>query len=78
MKKEIAISLKTMGIKARVTNVIRTDIYDKRVEQFSDKQKIEYFNKWFSLTKEAHTELNNYKTKRKYKAKVEKLRLERR
>lgn len=72
--KTTQISLKTMGIKARVTNVIRVDIYNKRLDRINDTEKIEFFNKWFSLTKEAHNELNNYKAKRKYKAKVEKLR----
>lgn len=72
--KNINVSLKTMGIKARVTNVIRVDIYDKRLDRINDTEKIELFNKWFLLTKEAHTELNNYKAKRKYKAKVESLR----
>lgn len=77
MKKEIAISLKTMGIKAKVTNIIRQDIYLKRVEDFSENAKIAHFNNWFKAAKEAHNELNAYKTKRKYKAKIEKLRLER-
>lgn len=72
--KNINVSLKTMGIKARVTNVIRVDIYNKKLDRINDKEKIELFNKWFSLTKEAHIELNNYKAKRKYKAEVKKLR----
>lgn len=73
--KAINTSLKTMGIKARVTNIIRKDIYLTRVEDFSEKAKVALFNKWFQVAKEVHNELNTYKAKRKYKAKVEKQRL---
>ena len=92
------VALKTMGIKSRVYNQIRTDLYNKLLEDdgtpsykvwrdfmvktkgatvLTDKEKIELFDKWFALNKEAHQELNNYKSKRQYKAYIHKLREER-
>lgn len=86
------IALKTMAIKARVYNEIRKDLFHKLLEEnfyskykkyevlkyevLKDEDKIKLFNKWFELNKEAHRELDAYKSKRKYKAKVLKLREE--
>lgn len=71
------IALKTMGIKARVYNQIRTDLYKKHLDQISDNEKIEFFNKVFGLNLAAHRELNDYKSKRQYKAEIQRLREER-
>ena len=60
--KEIKISLKTLAIKARVYN------------QIKEEDKVKFFDKWFQLNYDAHWELNNYKTKRKEKARIVELR----
>lgn len=69
MKQE-SIALKTLGIKARVYNQIRTKLYKKRLESFSTAEKAEFFDIIFNLNHEAHWELNAYKSKRKDKAKL--------
>ena len=80
-------ALKTMAIKARVYNQIRTDLYKKYLEEttttkyfkyevLTDEEKLKLFDKWFKLNKEAHQELNTYKRKRQRKAKVEAIRAE--
>ena len=74
----INISLKTLSIKARVYNFIRQSLYKKRIESFTDAQKVEWFNQVFGLNKEAHQELNDYKRKRQNKAEIEVLRQQRR
>jgi hypothetical protein len=76
-KKIVNISLKTMGIKARVANFIRTALYKKRLQQITDKEKIELFDKIWKLNDDAHFELNMYKSKRKAKAEIWRLREER-
>jgi hypothetical protein len=76
MKQE-KIALKTMGIKASVYNQIRTDLYKKRLENITPAEKEKLFDKWFGLNSLAHTELNNYKSKRQYKTKIQRLREER-
>ena len=72
--KEIKISLKTLAIKARVYNQIRTDLYDKKLVQIKEEDKVKFFDKWFQLNYDAHWELNNYKKKRKEKARIVELR----
>ena len=83
--KEHSVSFKTMAIKARVYNQIRKDLhkmplvsidpkFSDREWYLTDKQKVDFFDKWFKLNHDANFELNQYKLKRKYKAKVEKLR----
>jgi hypothetical protein len=76
MKKEFKVALKTLAIKARVFNVFRVKFFNKKLEEFTEKEKVEVFNELFSQVKEAHNELNNYKRKRQYKAKIEALRQE--
>lgn len=66
---------KTMAIKARLANQIRTMLYKKY--PISDAQKLEFFNQIFILNSEMHRELNNYKSNKKRKAEVQKLRLAR-
>lgn len=82
----MSVASKTLAIKARVYNQIRTDLYKKLQEDdgspsyrphrdwlvknkgysmLTDKEKLELFDKWFNLNKEAYTELNNYKRKRR-------------
>lgn len=68
---------KAMAIKARVYNKIRTALYKKRLEDISDKEKLEYFEQFFLLNREAHQELNRIKRKRKYRAQIHKARVER-
>lgn len=75
--KQKNVALKTMGIKARIANFIRTALYKKRIEEISDKEKIDLFNRIFSINKSSHNELNAYKSKRKYKAEIQRLRAER-
>lgn len=83
-----SVANKTMAIKARVYNIIRTDLYKKiikettytkyrKIKALTDKDKLELFEKWFLLNQEAHKELNNYKEKRKYKSKIQKERVAR-
>ena len=69
--KVTSVSLKTLAIKARVYNQIRTDLYNKKLETISESEKDSLFEKWFGLNKEAHNELNDYKSKRKNKAAIE-------
>lgn len=64
-------SLKTMAIKSRVANFIRKALYKKRLEQFSDAEIQVLFSEIHALNFKAHTELNNYKQKRKKKAAVQ-------
>lgn len=84
----MSVSHKTLSIKARVYNQIRKDLYKKTnediiynklrgLEFITDEQKIELFNKWFDLNKEAHNELNEYKKKRKYKKTIQEDRIKR-
>lgn len=63
--KQNKIALKTLGIKARVYNTIRTFLYKKRLENISVVEKVNFFDDLFKLNHEAHWELNNYKQKRK-------------
>jgi len=71
------VSRKTLAIKARVYNHIRTALYRKRLDQITDQEKIAFFDQVFQLNNEAHWELNDYKQKRKQKAKIALLRSQR-
>lgn len=73
--KQINTALKTMGIKARVYNQIRKDLYKLRLENITPQQKHLFFDQWFSLNQAAHNELNDYKAKRKAKAIINSLRI---
>jgi hypothetical protein len=75
--KQQKIALKTLAIKARVYNHIRKTLYKKRLENITEKEKIEFFDLLFSMNQEAHYELNAYKRKRQDKAEIQRLREER-
>lgn len=68
---------KTLAIKAKLTNKIRTTLYKKKLSDISPEDKVKIFDEIFSLNREIHNELNDYKWKRKYKAAIHKARLER-
>ena len=70
------VSFKTMSIKCRVYNFIRTALYKKRLEDITDAQKIELFDQIFAMNKDAHWDLINYKDKRKEKARIYAIRQE--
>lgn len=86
MTKENQIALKTMAIKARVANLIRTNLYEfgttdweikyRNKKKLTEADKIRIFDMIFAANAEMHSELNAYKQDRKFKAKVQKLRLE--
>lgn len=75
--KQNKVALKTLAIKARVYNQIRTDLYKKRLDKITEKEKIAFFDKIFELNREAHNELNAYKAKRQYKEKIHQDRIKR-
>lgn len=66
-----------MAIKARVYNVIRKELYGKKLEEIPSKEKETFFDNLFNLNNEAHWELNFLKRKRKAKAFVEAERVKR-
>jgi hypothetical protein len=84
--KEIQTALKTMAMKARVANLIRTTLFEfgttdweikyRNKKKLTEEDKIRIFDMIFEANKEMHDELNAYKQNRKFRAKVEKLRLE--
>jgi hypothetical protein len=86
MKKEHKIALKTMAMKAKLVNFLRTELYDysgndyqikyKGKKPLTDKIKLETFDKMYGMFIDMNNELSLYKTKRKYKAEVERLRAE--
>lgn len=63
-----------MAMKARVANFIRTSLFNKKLENITETEKLELFNQIFEANKLMHEELNNYKSKRQYKAHIEELR----
>jgi hypothetical protein len=87
-KQEKAIALKTMAIKARLANIIRTTLFEYSESEFQIKykgkkrltqeDKLRIFDEIFKQNTEMHAELNAYKSKRKFKNQVEKLREEKR
>lgn len=67
---------KTMAIKARMANAIRVALYKKPID-ISDKEKLALFEQIYNLNRDMHWELLAYKSKRKRKAAIQKLREER-
>lgn len=86
MKKEHKIALKTMAMKAKLVNLLRTELYDyssndyqikyKGKKPITDEVKLQVFDKMHGILVDVNNELSLYKTKRKYKAEVERLRSE--
>lgn len=74
MKKEKQVALKTMAMKAKVANFIRTTLYKKRIDQISVVEKTMIFDTIFKMNTEMHNELNAYKQKRQDKAQRDLLR----
>lgn len=64
-------------MKARLANIIRTVLYKKRLDDISEKEKIELFDMIYMENLLMHESLNSYKLKRKFKAEIERLRKER-
>lgn len=56
---------KTLAMKARVYNQIRTTLYKRNIESFSPEEKQRVFDTIFGLNAETHWELNAYKQKRR-------------
>ncbi len=86
--KQLIVGFKTLSIKARIANILRKELYfitnddytlkyGKNKKKLTDKEKIEYFDKLLPLVQDMHRELNNYKSKRKEKAEIQRLREER-
>lgn len=73
MKQE-KVALKTLAIKARVYNRVRTFLFKQQLEKIPDQTKIDFFNELFLLNHDAHWELVAYKEKRQKKAEIQKLR----
>lgn len=73
--KQNNIAMKTMAIKARVYNIIRTKLYKQRLDKIPDFAKIQFFNEIFEANLLAHNELTSYKCKRQDKAELLKKRL---
>ncbi len=85
MKKEHKIALKTMAMKARLVNFLRTELYEygnsfevnyKGKKPITDEVKLQIFDKMYSTLIDVSNELSLYKSKRKYRAEVERLRNE--
>lgn len=66
-----AVSFKTLSIKARVYNKIRTKLYQKTLEKMSNTEKVAFFDELYALNHEAHWELIHYKRKRQEKRKIQ-------
>ena len=83
-QKERSIALKTMSMKSRLANFIRTNLYNfstndyeikyKGKKKITDQDKIEFFDKMYPIYKEMESELRAYKDKRKEKARIQALR----
>lgn len=67
--------LKTMAMKARVYNKIRTFLYKKQLDKITDKEKIEFFDEIYKENIITHWELINYKRKRQDKKELLQIRL---
>lgn len=86
MKKEHNIALKTMAMKAKLVNFLRTELYDYSLNDYqikykgkkpiTDEVKLQTFDKMYRILVDVRNELSLYKTKRKYRAEVERLRNE--
>lgn len=59
-----------MAMKARLANKIRTTLYKRRLETLTDKEKVDIFDMIHKENLLMHQELNNYKSKRKWKKKI--------
>lgn len=68
-------NIKTLAIKARLANHIRKTLYKTRLEQISQTEKVRLFEEIFGLNSSMHSELNDYKAKRKAKIELHKKRL---
>lgn len=71
------VQLKTMAMKCRIANIIRKEIYKKRIEDFKNEDKQKLFDIIFEEAKKMHYELQAYKSKRQKKTRIQKLREER-
>jgi hypothetical protein len=86
MKKEHKIALKTMAIKARLVNFLRTELYEysgndvqikfRGKKPITDELRLQMFDKMYGMLVDVNNELSSYKTKRKYRSEVERLRNE--
>lgn len=86
MKKEHKIALKTMAMKARLVNFLRTELYGysnnnyaiqyKGKKPITDEVKIKTFDEMYKILNEVNTELVLYKLKRKRRSEIERLRNE--
>lgn len=66
--KQTNTALKTLAMKARVYNKIRTFLYKQRLENIKPQSKIDFFDQIFQMNHETHWELIAYKKKREDKA----------
>lgn len=85
MKKEHKIALKTMAMKARLVNFLRTELYEygsdfevkyRGKKPITDEVKLQTFDKMYGMLVDVRNELSLYRSKRKYRAEVERLRNE--
>lgn len=71
-------NIKTLAIKATLANHIRKTLYNKkRLEQFSQEEKVAFFNDVWARYLDMHAELNAYKQKRKDKRHIHEERVKR-
>ena len=83
-KQQQAIALKTMAMKAKVSNWIRTNLHGtchpnkkgrwayRNHKVLTDAEKIEFFDQLYKMYKDMNEELRFYKNKRQYKDLVQK------
>lgn len=76
--KQNNIALKTLAIKARMTNHIRKTLFKKDLDKISNEEKVLFFNEVYKINNETHWELISYKHKRKEKRKIQEAREKRR
>src|SRR5688572_30470006 len=64
-------NINTLAIKARMANYIRKTLYSKdKAKEFTDDDAAKFIAEIYSRYLEMHSELNDYKAKRKHKAKI--------
>lgn len=63
--KQTSVALKTLAMKARVYNKIRTFLYKHHLERIPDQSKLQFFDEIFEMNRQTHWELIDYKRKRK-------------
>lgn len=73
--RQTSVALKTLAMKARVYNKIRTFLYKQRLENIPEKSKTEFFDEIFQMNQQTHWELIDYKRKRKAQEKLKQKRL---